>query len=57
MIIGSKQFLWVWYDVEFMKTHIDHVEKIKMSTDMEREFEFPMYATNWTQIDRTSIEA
>ena len=28
-----------------MKTHMDHAEKNNMSTNMEREFEFPMYVT------------
>ena len=52
MIIGSETILWVWYDIELMKTHMDHVEKNNMSTKVEREFEFPMYASMWTWINK-----
>ena len=57
MIIGSEQFLWVWYDIELMKTHMDHVEKINMSTKIEREFEFPMDASKWTWINKIVVES
>ena len=57
MTISSKQFLWVWYDIELMKTHyMDHVEKINMSTKIEGEFELRMHVTKWTRIDKTSVE-
>ena len=36
---------------------MDHPEKINMSTEMEREFELPMYATKRTRIDKTSVES
>ena len=56
MMIGLEQLLWVSYDIELMKTHVDHAEKINMRTYIEREFELPMYATKWTRIDKTSVE-
>ena len=56
MTIGSKQLLWVWYDIELMKTHMDHAEKINMRKEIERDFEIPMHATKQNQIDKTSIE-
>ena len=42
MIIGLETILWVWYDIEFLKTHMNHVEIFNISTKMDREFEFPM---------------
>ena len=57
MIIDSKQLLWVWYDIELMKTHMDYAKKNNMSIEMEREFEFPMYATKWTRIDNKLVES
>ena len=57
MIIGSETILWVWYDIELIKTHMDHAEKINMSTEMEREFEFPMHASKRTRIDKTSVDS
>ena len=57
MIIGSETILWVWYDIELMKTHRDHAEKINTSTKIERKIEFPMYASKWTQINKTSVHS
>ena len=56
MIIGSEQFLWIWYDIEVMKTCMDHVEEINMNIVIESEFEFPMYAFKWTWINKRLVE-
>ena len=45
------------YDIELMKTLMNHAEKINMSTNIEREFEFPMHASKRTRIDKTSVES
>ena len=57
MIIGLEKKSWVWFDIETMKTHIDYVEKIKMTTKMDRKFEFPIHASKWTQINKASVES
>ena len=56
MAIGSETILWVWYDIELMKTHMDHAEKINTSTKIEREYEFAIYASEWTWINKTLVE-
>ena len=40
-----------------MQIHMDHAKKINMSTKMERELEFPMYASKRTRTDKTSVES
>ena len=56
MITGTEQLLWVWYDIELMKTHLHDVDKINMSIEIEREFNLTMHAYKTTRIDETSIE-
>ena len=36
---------------------MDYAKKINMSTKMEIEFELPMYASKWTQINKSSVES
>ena len=57
MIIGLETNLWLRYDIELMKTHMEYPEKVNMSKKMDREFEFPMYASKWTWINKTSVES
>ena len=59
MIIGPKTILMsmIWYRWLINETHMDHAEIINMRIEIEREFEFPMYASKWTWINKTSVES
>ena len=38
-----------------MKTHMDHVEIINIRTEMEREFEFPMFPPSELELIRYQL--
>ena len=59
MIIGSETIIMsmILYRWLINETHMDHVEIINVSIEIEREFEFLMYATKCARIDNALIQS
>ena len=51
MIIGLETILWVWYDIEFMKTRMDHEKIINISDRDGERIQIAHVSTKWTRID------